>query len=426
MNTPCHAYDPCAPRFRTFLEEQKESILSRWNEDPAIRTLFERFAISKEEHRANIAAPVLENLILMLSTDEMLADCPIMRQLVETFYNRGLSVEDVFLNCTGLKNAVIALLFEAPEHGEWNIAGVMQILDKNLYHILSFYTVKLKEQEQDLKIHNRIIEEHVLLSVTDLDGKITHVTDAFCALTGFAREELLGCTHTLIRHPEIKDAFFKGMWKRILAGKSWKGKIRNRKKDGGEFIANTEIIPVLDDSGPIREFIAIRHDITDKELSALDPLTGLYNRRKFDLLFKHSLAKKAVASLVVVDLDHFKTINDTYGHAVGDSVLKQFASIITTHTRLKDISARWGGEEFVILLPDTPCIVAYAIAERIRKATEKAALIEGHTVRCSIGLSQQRADDTPQSFFERADRLLYKAKNSGRNRTVTDGECLAE
>ena len=411
--------------FQTFLHNNQEIILTLWNEDKTVRSLFSRLKITPEEHKSNIAAPVLNNLILMLSSDEMPADCPIMRQLVETFYNRGLSVEDVFLNCTGLKNAIVSILFQTPGTGI-DITYIMNILDQNLFQILAIYTQKLNEQKNNLKIHSQIIEEHVLLTITDINGIITHVTDAFCELTGYSKEELLGKSHTIIRHPEVKDALFRGMWKRILAGKTWKGKIKNLKKDGGEFIANTEIIPVKDDAGDILEFIAIRNDVTDKELSALDPLTALYNRRKFDMLMRSYFSREIVLSLIVIDLDHFKNINDTYGHAAGDDVLKQFAKIVTAHTRMKDICARWSGEEFVILLPDTSCEIAHTIAERIRKTTEKSPILEGFPVQCSIGVTEQTKTDTIQSFFERADRFMYQAKQAGRNRTVTDKACVSD
>lgn len=411
--------------FRTFLLRNQEVILSSWSGHKNIQELIARFHLSPEEYQTKIAAPVLDNLIHLLSDAEMDADCPIMRSLVETFYNKGLAVEDVFLNCTGLKNVIITLLFET-QGDTYDIQSIMTILDNNLFRVLSVYTQKLREHKKNLRIHNRIIEEHVVLTITDIEGKITHVTDAFCDLSGYTKEELLGKSHALIRHPEVSDAFFKGMWKRILQGKKWKGKIKNLKKDGGEFIARTEIIPVKDGEGGILEFIAIRNDITDKELSGLDPLTSLYNRRKFDTLMEKHFAKEIVLSLVIVDLDHFKGINDTYGHAGGDRVLKEFSKIITANIRPKDIAARWGGEEFVILLPDTSCEVALHIAERIRILTETTLLLDDHPVHCSIGLTEQRQTDTLESFFDRADRYLYQAKERGRNRTVTDDDCTEE
>ncbi len=418
MNLTCTNDEVSLKNFHTFLLRRREAILGEWSANPNILELVARLSLSLDEHRSSIAVPVLDNLIQMLSRQDSSPDCPIMRELVEAFYNRGLTVEDVFLNCTGLKNAIISLLFTGEEK---NIAidHVMEILDQNLYRVLSVYTEKLREREKELHVHNRIIEEHVVLTITDTKGKIIHVTDAFCELTGFSKEELLGSDHSLIRHPDMKDALFKGMWKCIQTGRVWHGKIKNLKKGGGEFIASTEIIPVQNDAGEIIEYMAIRNDITDKELSSLDSLTGLYNRRKFDALLAEHFTQDASLSLLIVDIDHFKTINDTFGHQQGDTVLKCFAKILLEHLRDGDICARWGGEEFVILLPDTPADAALSIAERIRKTTETAQILENHPIRCSIGLTDRSGEDTVDSLFERADRLLYRAKQNGRNQTVT-------
>lgn len=403
--------------FHTLLTGKREAILAAWGENHQMRELLSRLNLSVEEHRENIAIPVFENLLYMLEATETPNDCPVMRELVEAFYNRGVTVEDVFLNCTGLKNAIITLLFD--EATEYEIAPLIELLDTNLYHVLSIYTDKLREHEKELQMHSRIIEEHVVLTITDTEGKIIYVTDAFCKLTGFKKEELLGNNHSIIRHQTMKDGLFKGLWKCIQSGRTWHGKIKNRKKDGGEFIANTEIIPVKDEAGMIIEYMAIRNDITDKELSGLDPLTGLFNRRKLDHLMEKQIGSDDTLSLMLVDLDHFKSINDTFGHQAGDRVLKRFAKLLCEHVRDRDICARWGGEEFVVLLPGTPLDTAHAVAEQIRKATESSSMLDNHPVHCTIGLTEISKEDTVKSLFQRADSFLYRGKQAGRNRIVT-------
>jgi diguanylate cyclase (GGDEF)-like protein/PAS domain S-box-containing protein len=419
MNMKCIIDPKTSKFFYTLLSEKRDAVLTRWGEHRNIQELIQRLNLSKEEHQKSIAVPVLDNLIHMLKNAEIPPDCPIMRELIESFYNRGLTVEDVFLNCTGLKNVIILLIIEK-QYTHMDISPLIDMLDMNLYHVLSIYTDKLKEHEKELQMHNRIIEEHVVLTITNTDGKIIYVTDAFCDLTGYSKEELMGSDHSIIRHPEMKDSLFRGMWKRIKAGKTWYGKIKNRKKEGGEFIASTEIIPVKDENDNIIEYMAIRNDITDKELSGLDPLTGLFNRRRLDTLMEEHVAKDDLLTLMVIDIDHFKVINDTFGHQKGDTVLKKFAGILTQGVRPQDICARWGGEEFVILLPGTSADIAHTVAERIRTITETAQILEKHPVRCTIGLTQMRPSDTVKTLFQRADSLLYNGKKSGRNRTMTD------
>lgn len=160
-------------------------------------------------------------------------------------------------------------------------------------------------------------------------------------------------------------------------------------------------------------------------MAVTDGLTRLYNRHYLDTHLKN-LAKQALdtgrnLSVVIMDMDHFKKVNDTYGHGVGDEVLKALADIIVKTIRSADLAARYGGEEFVVLMPETDAARAYEAAERLRKSIESTPLVVSHpdsplhkTV--SIGYATMTANDTPQSLLKRADDALYEAKEAGRNR----------
>lgn len=161
-----------------------------------------------------------------------------------------------------------------------------------------------------------------------------------------------------------------------------------------------------------------------KALSTSDPLTGLKNRRFFAHAFHDECARAhrrgEPLSLLFVDLDHFKKVNDTYGHHMGDMVLKESALYLSGHCRPYDTLARWGGEEFIILLRGTDEQTALEFSERIRADIQHA--IHGATsiaVTVSIGVAQHQPDDTLESLSDRADQALYHAKATGRNRVVT-------
>ncbi|MDR1139717.1 MAG: PleD family two-component system response regulator [Rickettsiales bacterium] len=166
------------------------------------------------------------------------------------------------------------------------------------------------------------------------------------------------------------------------------------------------------------------------EMSIKDPLTNCYNRRYFDAhlknIVKDSVEKNRRLSLMILDIDYFKVVNDDFGHSAGDELLKQMQKRISENIRVTDLLARFGGEEFVIVMPDTDVSDAYTVAERIREiiATEPFVLSgenTTHSVTVSIGIAEmQKSDlDNIKKFIVRADRYLYKAKNSGRNRVVT-------
>lgn len=123
---------------------------------------------------------------------------------------------------------------------------------------------------------------------------------------------------------------------------------------------------------------------------------------------------------MILDIDHFKQVNDKHGHALGDQVLCQFAKLLEEKVRVTDFTARYGGEEFAALLPDTPAEPnAFGVAEKIRKAVENTEFPGGLAITVSIGLSQVIPEDTElNTLFERADQALYRAKQTGRNRTL--------
>jgi diguanylate cyclase (GGDEF)-like protein len=151
-----------------------------------------------------------------------------------------------------------------------------------------------------------------------------------------------------------------------------------------------------------------------------DPLTGLYNRLKFNEALGREMARskrhKTPFSLVLFDLDHFKTVNDTHGHQIGDAVLIQVTQLVSSHTRPTDLFARWGGEEFVILSPGSSGQLAYMAAERLRAAINQVMFEDAGTLSCSFGVAQYVDGDDQEAVMARADAALYRAKIGGRNR----------
>ncbi|HEX5328726.1 diguanylate cyclase [Sulfuricurvum sp.] len=158
------------------------------------------------------------------------------------------------------------------------------------------------------------------------------------------------------------------------------------------------------------------------QLATRDALTEIHNRHMFAELFsqERSNAKRqgTKLSLMMIDLDHFKRVNDTYGHNIGDYVLKNFVSLVVSTIREADLFARWGGEEFVLLLRNVGCEEGYLVGEKIRNMIESQSFDEVGRVTCSIGITEVLPEDMLADAIERADSALYAAKDAGRNRTV--------
>jgi diguanylate cyclase (GGDEF)-like protein len=156
------------------------------------------------------------------------------------------------------------------------------------------------------------------------------------------------------------------------------------------------------------------------ELATIDPLTAIANRRKFDEALQYELNRDSryrhALSIIFCDLDYFKKINDQHGHKIGDDALREFASLISCHTRNTDIVARWGGEEFVLLLPETDIKKAASIAEKLRAEIENNRFSYVGNITASFGVTEYVPGDNEISFIKRADDALYLAKENGRNR----------
>ncbi|QSA96582.1 diguanylate cyclase [Methylococcus sp. EFPC2] len=270
--------------------------------------------------------------------------------------------------------------------------------------------------------------------ITDPDARIEWVNKAFTRLTGYSMSEAIGRHPAeLVKSGQQTQTFYQAMWKSIQGGREWRGEVINRKKNGELYTEQLTITPVLDAGGAVTHFVGIKEDITGRkrleaELVAqatTDGLTGLANRRHFLTRLEAELARlrrqpEQVASLLMLDLDHFKQVNDTHGHEGGDAVLKHFAAVLSRDLRESDIAGRLGGEEFVVLLTGTGPEDAMTRAERLRGLVQASPVrfADGHIpFTVSIGVTGiAQSDAGVSAILRRADQALYRAKLSGRNR----------
>ena len=283
--------------------------------------------------------------------------------------------------------------------------------------------------KKKLQDYINIVNENIIISSTDKQGIITDVSEAFCKISGYTKEELIGQTHNLIRHPDMSDSFYKDMWDTLLSKKEWKGEIKNKDKSGHDYWVFAIITPVLKNDD-IVGFTAIRTNITDKKhieyLSITDELTQLYNRRFFNTKIEKEInrAKRenTYLSFLIMDIDYFKEFNDTYGHQKGDFALEEVSKVLKKYTnRSSDFAFRLGGEEFgIITRLEKEKIIEFANnikneIEELHIEHKKSSISEYLTI--SIGITSRTGLDLLDSntLYKEADDSLYLAKNKGRN-----------
>ena len=262
--------------------------------------------------------------------------------------------------------------------------------------------------------------------------EIVYVNKAFTELTGYTYNDVIGKNPRILQssetNKETKKIIKHGLEKKIPIRVT----IKNYSKTGEEYWLDLSILPLKDTQGVVTHFVAIERDITEQKniennlemLSMTDPLTGLLNRRAFDQLLENELSRFKRSgekySLLMLDIDHFKLINDTHGHLIGDIAMQRITQICQSNLRLHDKMARLGGDEFCVLLPCTDKKTAFKIAEKIRKIISNTLIKtkngKDFLLTISIGISEiTNKDISHEDILNRADENLYNAKNSGRN-----------
>ncbi|MFC2992627.1 diguanylate cyclase [Halomonas tibetensis] len=349
-----------------------------------------------------------------------------------------------------------------PLHGEEPEGAVLALQEFLAVTAIVGIGVSLLLREIETQRMRLRLFEHAMEAINDAviitdarrpDAPIIWVNDTFETLFGYSRGEAIGRNCRFLQHGEEDQKGVKEARDALCRKQPVQTLVRNYRRDGQPLWVQLSLAPVCDSHGQVTHFVGVQHDLTElkrleeklehrvaertkalqeanrllEQLASIDPLTGVANRRQFMTQVKKELARAqrngTPLSLLCLDLDHFKTVNDVHGHQIGDQVLKDVASTMQENLRPTDLLARMGGEEFQILLPDADIQQASEIAERIRSAIHALEIRQQDKVvniTVSAGCAQMGQDGKDMDSLMRVgDQRLYEAKALGRDRVVT-------
>lgn len=297
-------------------------------------------------------------------------------------------------------------------------------------------------QRQLLILRTAIEQSPVSVVVTNSDTAIEYVNPSFRRVTGYTEEEALGHNPNVLKSGLTDPMVYKDLWDTLTSGKPWTGELINRTKAGTTYVEEAHIAPVKDEQGVTTHYVGIKMDITERKkalerldyLAHYDALTNLPNRGLFFDRVKQGLAlaqrHEQKLAVLFLDLDKFKPINDTWGHAVGDLVLQEAARRMEACLRVSDTVGRMGGDEFVILLLNIHSVAdAMLVGEKIRRALNDPFVIDGHTLHISscqgVALYPEHGR-TAMELAKHADSAMYQAKDSGRDKVMVFDPAMTE
>lgn len=323
------------------------------------------------------------------------------------------------------------------------LAGFAMLVILALSLMLLFYNRRLshtlelvRHNEETLRISAVAFETQEAILITDANEQIIRVNNAFTQITGFELDDVVGKTPRILKSGAQDKEFYQKMWDDILTYGGWRGEIWNRRKNGEIYPEHQVITAIKNSAGDITHYLSTFSDITQRKmnedrihrLAFYDPLTGLANRRLLEDHIVQALStsarNKSYCALFFIDLDHFKNLNDTLGHKLGDEVLKQVANRLKECVRDGDTVARPGGDEFIILLEDIghtkieAASNAQHIAEKIlTRFNDPYELSESrYVITASIGINLFIDHfETSEELMKRSDLAMYQAKAEGRN-----------
>ncbi len=319
-----------------------------------------------------------------------------------------------------------------PYHLEWNISPVRDRSGK-VQHFVSVQrdisTQVLADQDLQLLVRALNAADDAIM-IADRMRNIVFVNEAFEELTGYTQAELKGQPVELLRSGLHGDDFYQQMKNTLAQGQHFRATFTNRHKNGSLYYAEQRVTALRDAAGQLTHYVGVSKDITGavqremalREQASRDKLTGLLNRHAGEAELKRcqalAVSQGQSYGLILLDIDFFKRVNDSFGHAAGDRVIQAVARVLTENVRGYDQVVRWGGEEFLVILSNVGIEETVDSAERIRGAVAACRDEEVGHFTISLGAGIWHSYETENMLLHRTDCALYQAKARGRNQVA--------
>ncbi|WP_159440445.1 diguanylate cyclase [Vibrio ruber] len=312
------------------------------------------------------------------------------------------------------------------------IAAVMAVITFSiLVGTLIMWYRKIMFNQLENQASLNIIDQYIPVIFTDRQGLILRCNDAFLKLTGYTKNDLLGQSYGMLSDSLVVNQVSFSMFRTLLPGKQWQGELHSQTRSGDELWLHTSIIPRFDKLQNLTGYMAIFTDRTDRKqverMAERDPLTGIYNRMKLDELMREYLEQSRKSghefSIILIDIDYFKTINDEYGHLVGDNTLIEMTRLLKQSLNQPNEIGRWGGEEFVVICPQSDYLTTFHIANKLCNIVAQHHFRLTGQVTISLGVSSSLGKDSVAELLNEADQGLYEAKDRGRCQVVGRLSC---
>ena len=315
---------------------------------------------------------------------------------------------------------------------EWNISPVRNLAGAVTHFISVQQDVSsLMASQKSMQLFAHVLnatDDGVL--ITDSEGVIEFANKGFEKITGYKLMEVLGRNPSMLKSGEHDTAFYQRMWATLKDGNTFRGTFINRTKDQRTIHCDETITPLMNEAGEITHYVSIFRDLTTRvleeqqfrEMVRFDGLTGALTRASGELALEKAYMQAKGSglpmSIAIADIDHFKQVNDTWGHSCGDAVLKAVARSLTATLRANDSVIRWGGEEFLLIFSGCELPQALPLAERCRSGLMRVEHDRVGQVTLSMGVGELQRGETLAQLIERVDQVLYAAKHGGRNQVM--------